>query len=73
MSIDRFDDVNGLDFVFVNDEEQHSLWPAFANVGAGARTVYGKDRRITSRSASSEPRRIWPKSLHDGLVGGPSS
>ncbi len=30
-----FDDDNGSFFVLVNDEEQHSLWPAFADVPVG--------------------------------------
>ncbi|AWT45260.1 MbtH family protein [Streptomyces actuosus] len=32
-------------FVLVNDEGQHSLWPAFAEVPAGWRTVHGEDTR----------------------------
>ncbi|TDC75601.1 MbtH family protein [Streptomyces hainanensis] len=31
--------------VLVNDEGQHSLWPAFADVPAGWRTVFGEDTR----------------------------
>lgn len=30
-----FDDENGLFVVLVNDENQHSLWPSFADVPAG--------------------------------------
>jgi MbtH protein len=30
-----FDDDNGLFVVLVNDENQHSLWPSFADVPAG--------------------------------------
>ena len=41
MSINPFDDDNGSFFVLVNDEEQHSLWPTFADVPAGWRVVYG--------------------------------
>ncbi|BCJ73674.1 protein mbtH [Catellatospora sp. IY07-71] len=36
-----FDDDNGTFLVLVNDENQHSLWPAFADVPAGWRTVCG--------------------------------
>ncbi|MFC4464318.1 MbtH family protein [Streptomyces xiangluensis] len=32
-------------FVLVNDEGQHSLWPAFAEIPAGWRTVHGEDTR----------------------------
>jgi uncharacterized protein YbdZ (MbtH family) len=36
---------NGSFFVLVNDDEQHSLWPAFADDPAGWRVVYGKPER----------------------------
>jgi len=45
VSINPFDDDNGSFFVLVNDEEQHSLWPAFADVPAGWRVVYGEADR----------------------------
>ena len=45
MSINPFDDDNGSFFVLVNDQEQHSLWPAFADVPAGRRVVYGEAAR----------------------------
>jgi uncharacterized protein YbdZ (MbtH family) len=45
VSINPFDDDNGNFFVLVNDEEQHSLWPAFADVPAGP--IYG--RRVCAR------------------------
>lgn len=32
-------------YVLVNDEGQHSLWPAFAEIPAGWRTVHGEDTR----------------------------
>ncbi|ETB10221.1 protein mbtH [Mycobacterium avium subsp. silvaticum ATCC 49884] len=37
MSTNPFDDDNGSFFVLVNDEEQHSLWPAFADIPAAGR------------------------------------
>ncbi|MFC6020164.1 MbtH family protein [Plantactinospora solaniradicis] len=40
-----FDDENGSFFVLVNDEGQHSLWPAFADVPAGWTTAFGADAR----------------------------
>jgi uncharacterized protein YbdZ (MbtH family) len=40
-----FDDEDGAFLVLVNDEAQHSLWPAFADVPAGWRTVHGPDGR----------------------------
>lgn len=40
-----FEDEDGTYYVLVNDEEQHSLWPAFAEVPAGWRIVFGEDTR----------------------------
>jgi uncharacterized protein YbdZ (MbtH family) len=45
VSVNPFDDDNGSFFVLVNDEEQHSLWPTFADVPAGWRVVYGEADR----------------------------
>ncbi|WP_063034938.1 MbtH family protein [Nocardia grenadensis] len=41
MSANPFDDVDGRFFVLVNDENQHSLWPAFAEVPHGWRIAFG--------------------------------
>ena len=41
MSTNPFDDETGTFLVLVNDEEQHSLWPTFADVPAGWRKVFG--------------------------------
>lgn len=40
-----FDDPEGTFHVLVNDENQHSLWPSFAEVPAGWRTVLGDASR----------------------------
>ncbi|MET7878893.1 MbtH family protein [Micromonospora profundi] len=40
-----FDDAEGRFLVLVNDEGQHSLWPAFADVPAGWRVVHGEADR----------------------------
>ncbi len=45
MSINPFDDDNFNFFVLVNNDEQHSLWPAFADIPAVRRAVYGKADR----------------------------
>ncbi|MBW0016056.1 MAG: MbtH family protein [Mycobacterium sp.] len=45
MSINPFDDDNGSFLVLVNDEQQHSLWPAFAAVPAGWHVVVGAETR----------------------------
>ncbi|GAA0554659.1 mycobactin NRPS accessory protein MbtH [Paractinoplanes ferrugineus] len=41
MSTNPFDNAEGTFLVLVNDENQHSLWPVFAEVPAGWRTAYG--------------------------------
>jgi uncharacterized protein YbdZ (MbtH family) len=41
MSTNPFDNAEGAFLVLVNDENQHSLWPVFAEVPAGWRTVFG--------------------------------
>ncbi|MBP2405835.1 MbtH-like protein [Streptomyces netropsis] len=40
-----FEDDNASYFVLVNDENQHSLWPAFAEIPAGWTTAFGADTR----------------------------
>lgn len=40
-----FDDPDGTFYVLVNDEEQHSLWPARFDVPAGWSVVYGAETR----------------------------
>ncbi|MFI2333208.1 MbtH family protein [Nocardia rhamnosiphila] len=41
MSTNPFDDADSRFLVLVNDENQHSLWPAFAEVPHGWRIVFG--------------------------------
>src|SRR5579884_616945 len=45
MSTNPFDDDNGTFYVLLNDEDQHSLWPAFADIPAGWRVAYGDASR----------------------------
>jgi MbtH protein len=45
MATNPFDDEDGSFFVLVNDEHQHSLWPAFIEVPAGWTVVHGEDSR----------------------------
>ncbi len=40
-----FEDPEGRFHVLVNDEEQHSLWPAFAEIPAGWTSRFGPDSR----------------------------
>lgn len=45
MSANPFDDDSLEHFVLVNDEGQHSLWPAFAEAPAGWTVVHGRAAR----------------------------
>jgi uncharacterized protein YbdZ (MbtH family) len=71
VSINPFDDDNGSFFVLVNDEEQHSLWPVFADVLAGWRVVYGEaDRAACLDYIERKWADIRQKSLRERLEGG---
>jgi uncharacterized protein YbdZ (MbtH family) len=71
VSINPFDDDDGSFFVLVNDEEQHSLWPTFADVPAGWRVVYGEaDRAACLDYIEQNWTDIRPKSLRDRLAEG---
>jgi uncharacterized protein YbdZ (MbtH family) len=70
VSNNPFDDDNGSFFVLVNDEEQHSLWPAFADVPAGWRVVYGEAERAACLDYIEQNwSDIRPKSLRERLAG----
>jgi uncharacterized protein YbdZ (MbtH family) len=74
VSINPFDDDNGSFFVLVNDEEQHSLWPTFADVPAGWRVVYGEaDRAACLDYIEQNWPDIRPKSLRERLAAGRAS
>ncbi|WP_405652634.1 MbtH family protein [Streptomyces sp. NBC_00019] len=45
MSPNPFDDTDGRFLVVVNDEDQHSLWPVFAEVPADWRVAFGESTR----------------------------
>jgi glycopeptidolipid biosynthesis protein len=69
VSINPFDDADGSFFVLVNDEDQHSLWPAFADVPAGWRVVHGEaDRPACLDCMEQNWSDIRPKSLRDRLA-----
>lgn len=74
MSTNPFDDDDGAFYVLVNGEEQHSLWPAFAEIPAGWRVVHGVPGRGASRAdCLAYVERSWtdlrPKSLRDAMAG----
>lgn len=41
MTVNPFDDADGVFYALVNDEEQYSLWPAFKDVPDGWSVAYG--------------------------------
>ncbi|MCV7124302.1 MbtH family protein [Mycobacterium lacus] len=71
MSVNPFDDDSGSFFVLVNDEEQHSLWPTFAEVPAGWRVAYGQATRAACLEYVEQNwTDIRPKSLRARLAQG---
>ncbi|MGQ4491185.1 MbtH family protein [Streptomyces sp. SAS_281] len=48
MPVNPFDDPDGIFFVLVNDEDQHSLWPSDLDVPDGWRSVHGPAGRQES-------------------------
>jgi MbtH protein len=69
MSNNPFDDEAGTFFVLVNDEDQHSLWPTFANVPTGWRVVFGESTRADCLAYVEEN---WtdmrPRSLREAMA-----
>jgi uncharacterized protein YbdZ (MbtH family) len=69
MSTNPFDDDDAAFYVLINGEEQHSLWPAFAEIPAGWRAVHGEASRpecldyIEANWAD-----MRPKSLREAMV-----
>jgi MbtH protein len=71
MSTNPFDDEDGRFYVLVNDEEQHSLWPAFAEVPAGWRIVFGEsDRESAIEYVEQNWTDIRPRSLREAMAAG---
>ncbi len=64
LNTNPFDDEDGRFFVLINDEEQHSLWPAFAEIPAGWQRVFGDASRADCVSFVEQNwSDIRPKSL----------
>ena len=69
MSSNPFDDDNGSFLVLVNDEEQHTLWPVFADTPAGWRMVYGEASRAECLDFIEQNLTdIRPRSLRERLA-----
>jgi MbtH protein len=71
LSSNPFDDQDLRFFVLVNDEEQHSLWPTFANVPAGWTIVFGgpdgSDRESALRYVDENWTDMRPLSLRKSM------
>jgi uncharacterized protein YbdZ (MbtH family) len=69
VSINPFDDDNGVFFLLVNYEEQHSLWRSFADIPSGWTVVHGEAGR---QSCLDFIDRNWtgirPRSLRERLA-----
>ncbi|MER7463215.1 MbtH family protein [Streptomyces sp. NPDC097981] len=63
-----FDDQDGTFLVLVNEENQHSMWPQFADVPAGWTVVHGPD---THAACFDHVERSWtdmrPRSLAESM------
>jgi MbtH protein len=63
-----FDDQDGTFLVLVNDENQHSLWPQFADIPSGWTVAHGPD---TQAACLEYVEQSWtdmrPKSLADAM------
>jgi len=72
LSTNPFDDESGTFFVLINDEEQHSLWPSFADVPAGWRIVHGAPDGIDRASCIDYVEQNWtdlrPLSLREAMA-----
>lgn len=63
-----FEDDDGRYYVLVNDEDQHSLWPAFADVPAGWTIAFGEDTRAACLSYVEENwTDLRPRSLRERM------
>lgn len=68
MATNPFEDDNASYYVLVNDENQHSLWPAFAEIPAGWTTVHGQDSRAACLEyIDSHWTDMRPKSLAEAM------
>ncbi|WP_369359729.1 MbtH family protein [Streptomyces sp. cg2] len=70
MSTNPFEDPEGTYLVLVNDEGQHSLWPAFVEVPAGWQTILTESTRDAALEyINSQWTDMRPKSLVIAMEG----
>ncbi|MGE7604548.1 MbtH family protein [Peribacillus sp. NPDC097675] len=59
-----FENENGTYKVLINEEGQHSLWPAFLNIPEGWSAIYGKEsRKNCLEFINANWKDLQPKSL----------
>lgn len=67
MTVNPFDDPNGVFYALINDEEQYSLWPAFKDVPEGWSIVHGTPDGASRQEVLDWIDKAWtdmaPKSL----------
>jgi MbtH protein len=72
LSTNPFDDPNGRFLVLVNDEEQHSLWPVFADIPSGWTAVFGDPDGASRDDALRYVEENWtdlrPRSLREQMA-----
>ena len=72
MTINPFDDPNGVFFALVNDEEQYSLWPTFNDVPEGWNIAYGAPGGAPRQQVLDWIESTWtdmrPKSLRSQMA-----
>jgi glycopeptidolipid biosynthesis protein len=69
LSVNSFDDDSATLCVLINDEEQHSLWPALTDVPDGWRVVFGEDTRANClRYVEENWTDLRPKSLRERMA-----
>ncbi|WP_078315603.1 MbtH family protein [Mycobacterium sp. D16Q16] len=69
MQTNPFDDDSGSFLVLINDQEQHSLWPSFADAPSGWSVVYGHaDRAACLEYIDEHWPDIRPKDLRQRLA-----
>jgi MbtH protein len=70
MSTNPFDDQDGQFYVVANDEDQHSLWPVFAEIPAGWRSVFGQaGRQECLKYVEENWTDMRPRSLRVAMAG----
>ncbi|MFE1368134.1 MbtH family protein [Streptomyces anulatus] len=68
-----FEDEDGAYLVLVNDEGQHSLWPAFAEVPAGWTVAHPEDtRQVCLDYVERNWTDLRPKSLMESMAADPA-